>query len=209
MESFDLKGKMLIIKEHSIYEFGFADQYGPQRLNPHLPNNIQKLVVSQGTESEIVCRTFLTAQRLFKSERLLEGIDSERALSITFEVLHEFIALETEINDYLKEETAASSAYNQRKETKASYAIPSVPDVATRCKTIFQKTDHIIHALMEVVTIFYPTWKLNIAIGFRLEQVAFFNKGVINKKFQNLHFPHLALRTCPHLSLFNTFSRSF
>lgn len=161
METFEINGKLLIIKERSIYEFGFADQYDPQRLNQHLPNNIQKLVASQGTESEIVCRTFLTAQRLFKSDRLIEGIEIERALNITLEALQDFIALESGINDYIQEETAVSDAYNQRRQTKGSYALPSVPDVTTRCKTIFQKADHITQALMEVVTKFYPSWNLN------------------------------------------------
>jgi hypothetical protein len=149
--------RLLIIKERSIYELMFADQIDPNRTNIGLPSNIQKLIVNQGSESELVCKTFLTAKTLFKSEFLIETINIESILTLSLDLLIELIALEKESYDLSMEEKRATADYEARKNEKLSYKIPSIVDLETRCKTIFQKADHIEQILMEIISIFYPS----------------------------------------------------
>jgi hypothetical protein len=161
IEMFKFDGSLLIIKERSIYEFILADKIDPQRQNFNLPATIQRLALSRGTESELVCRTFLTAKRLYKDHYIVSTIDCKKALKLSLELTKELVALDNEIIDYLNEAKRVSTDYNAQEEKKGSYAIPSIPDIETRCKTIFQKADHVTQTLMEIVTLFYPHEKLN------------------------------------------------
>src|SRR5688572_19608808 len=65
MEMQTVGGRLLIIKERSIYEMTFADTVDPKRTNINIPPTIHKLIIDKGTESETVARTFLTAKTLF------------------------------------------------------------------------------------------------------------------------------------------------
>ncbi|MEQ9309850.1 MAG: hypothetical protein RLN90_10375 [Balneolaceae bacterium] len=155
MESLNLNDeRFFIIKERAIYEVQMADDIDPDRTNIHLPNMIQKLSINQGTESELVCRTFLTAKRLFKKGSLLDRIDTARLLHLSLELLQELIALDNEVSDYMDKEKEVSEKYHSN--TKSSFSIPSISDVVTRCKTIFQKSDHIEQIMMEMIVQFYP-----------------------------------------------------
>ena len=50
--------RLFVIKQRSIYEFIMADDIDPERTNIHLPNNMNRLIINQGVESEIVSRIF-------------------------------------------------------------------------------------------------------------------------------------------------------
>lgn len=147
--------RLIIIKEHSIYEFSLADDVDPERTNIGLPNNIQKLIIDKGTESEMVSRTFLTAKNLLKPEYLDQNIDSVKALTLILEILPELDTLQKEIADYLETEQRVSEKYEDNREKASSYIVPSIGNVETRCKTIFQKADHIEQMLIEMLSLFY------------------------------------------------------
>jgi hypothetical protein len=147
--------RLIIIKERSLYEFLIADNIDPKRTNIGLPNNIQKLIIDKGTESEMVSRTFLTAKNLLKPEYLNENIDSAKALTLILEILPELDILEKEVTDYLETEQQVSEHYETNRDKPASYTVPSIGNVETRCKTIFQKADHIEQMLIEMIVLFY------------------------------------------------------
>ena len=155
LEMYNLDGKLIVIKEFALYEFMTADTVDPDRTNISLPNNIQRLLVNQGADSELVSRTFLTTKTLLKKE-LFKGLDTNKIIKLSLDALVELTVLEKEISDYLAKEKEVSDAYEERRKKLSSYAIPSINDVETRCKTIFQKADHIEQMLMEIITIFYP-----------------------------------------------------
>ena len=156
VEMFEYNGILLTIKERSIYELALADNIDPKRENPDLPTTVHRLVLNRGTESELVCRTFLTAKRLFKESCLLQTVNTTNTLSLAMEAVKELVTLDDEINEYLNFEKKVSEEYEERRGKKLSYSIPSVTDVNTRCKTIFQKADHVTQTLMEIITVFYP-----------------------------------------------------
>lgn len=160
IEMKDIAGRLIIIKERSIYEMVFADTIDPERKNINLPPTIHKLIIDKGTESEVVARTLLTAKTIFKPEYLVDTIDCDTILSLVIDLLSELYVLEKEINEYLEYEKKEIDAYNQRKIKKKSFQLPSIINLESRCKTIFQKADHIEQILMDIITRFYPNHKL-------------------------------------------------
>ena len=54
LEKYNLDGRIIVIKEHSLYEFFMADDIDPKRTNVNLPTNIHKLIVNDGLDSELV-----------------------------------------------------------------------------------------------------------------------------------------------------------
>ncbi len=156
IEMFDLAGRMLVIKEKAVYEMRMADDIDPKRENLSIPTSSQRLIVSLGTESEIFSRTFLTAKRLFKPEYLPATIDTTQLLFLTLELVQELAALDKEVTDYLNAERKASGDYEDRKSKKLNHTVPSIPDLKTRCKTIFQKVDQAYQAQLALIRIFYP-----------------------------------------------------
>lgn len=156
MEMENIAGRLLIIKERSVYELIMADDIDPKRENPNLTPTSHRLVVSLGTQSEIFSRTFLQAKRLFRSEYLPTTIDVPQTLWLTLELVQEIAALDKEINEFIAAENKASADYEDRKVKKLDHATPAIPDIKTRCKTIFQKADQAYQAQLALLRIFYP-----------------------------------------------------
>ena len=148
------KNRLIIIKEKSIYELMMADDIDPERTNVNLPNNIQKLIINKGAESELVSRTFLTADTLFKQDYFDNSIDTEKALQLSLDILQELTMLVKEINEYLEQEKIVIEEFQNSRKIQVSFAIPSIINLETRCKTIFQKADHVEQILIEIITVF-------------------------------------------------------
>jgi len=157
LQMFNINEKHLIIKEKAIYELITADKVDPERKNIGLPNMIHRLVFGQGLQSAMVSKIFLTAKTLFAPQFFDDTIDVNSAVILSLEALKEFGDLEKNINDYLSCEKSEIEAYEKRKnDGNTSYALPAITDIETRCKTIFQKADHIEQILMEIIILFFP-----------------------------------------------------
>ncbi len=148
--------RLIILKERSIYEFMMADDIDPERTNIMLPNNIHKLLIDQGSESEMVSKVFLTANTLFNKGKFDENIDVPKVLNLVLDLIQELAILESEIKNYLEKEEEVSAEYESKRGKPVSYSIPSIGNAKNRCTTIFQKADHIEQTLMKIITIFYP-----------------------------------------------------
>ena len=160
-EMLNVGGRLLIIKERSVYELRMADDIDPKRENPNVPRASQRLIVDLGTESELFSRVFLTAKQLFKSEYLPDSINPDELLFLTLEVVQELAALEKEITEYIEVEEKACDVYEERKNKKLAHAVPSIPDIKTRSKTIFQKGDQALQGLLAIIRKFYPDFDQN------------------------------------------------
>lgn len=156
VELFGVNGRLIIIKERSIYEVQYADKIDPERKIVTLPPIFHKLIINKGTESEIVSRILITAKTILKQEYLKENIDCDVILSLLIDVLSEFSILEEEITSYKQAEKEASIEYERRKTEKQSFQLPTIVNLESRCKTIFQKADQIEQILMEIATVFLP-----------------------------------------------------
>lgn len=160
MEMKNIAGRLLVIKERSIYEIIMADSIDPERTNANLPPMIQKIIIDRGTESEVVSRTLLTAIGLFKPEYIVKTVECNIIISLMIDMLSEIYILEKEISEYQQSEDDASADYEIRKQEKAPYKLPSIVNLESRCKTIFQKADHVEQLLMDIITRVYPELKL-------------------------------------------------
>ena len=156
IEMKNIGNRILVIKEKSIYEVVMADTIDPNRTNINLPSTIQKLIINKGSESETVSRTLLTAMTLFRAEYILNFVDCNKIIGLTIDLLSEISVLQKEIDEYIEIENKVSDEYEERRNQKVSYKIPSIVNLESKCKTIFQKTDHIEQTLMEIITLFYP-----------------------------------------------------
>jgi hypothetical protein len=154
LEMKTIKERLIIIKEKSVYELMLADSIDPDRTNPRLAPNTHRLLVSKGPDSQILAKSFLTAMTLFSSEHIEDSIDSEKAILLALDIAQELSILEKEIQSLLEEESLVSKVYEDKRGKPVSYSIPTLENLETRCKTIFQKSDHIEQILIEIISIF-------------------------------------------------------
>src|SRR3989337_3753804 len=142
-----------------------ADYIDPGRTNGNLPTNIQKLIINEGVNSELVAATFLTAKTLFKPQ-YFPDVDVKKAVKLSLDLLIELKALQQGIEDYLAKEKELSEEYESRRGKSHSYSLPSIGNAETRCTTIFQKADRSEQILIEIIMLFYSGEGLKIQSHF-------------------------------------------
>lgn len=156
MEMFKIDDHLLIIKEFAVYELIFADDIDPNRENPALPLNSQKLLFEFGTESEIFSRIFLLAKRLFKAEYVDASINIAESTWLVVDMLQELSEMIKEAEALKEMEQQAATEYDLRKNKGLDHATPSIINIKTKCKTIFQKLDQFYQAQLSLIRKFYP-----------------------------------------------------
>ncbi len=145
---------LYIVKENGIYAVKLADSIDPERLNPNIPN-IQQRVLTCGSESELVGRTLLTANSLFKKTYLPPTFDCERAVMLSFDALKDIVAMQEAMEAFRLSERTEIDAFNNRQKTHGAMIMPAIGDVAVRCKTFYQKADHASQSMFSIVKLFY------------------------------------------------------
>ena len=160
-EMLTLNDGLILITKKAVYEVKLADQIDPKRENPNLPPSVQRRILDIGSDSELIGRILLTAKKLFKKEFLPNSIDLEKALSLSYEVLIEMVTMDTIAKEYKLAEKKAIEIAESRDAKDGSFAIPSISDVKTRCKTFFQKADHVEQTLRDIIRHFYPELRTN------------------------------------------------
>ncbi len=90
----EIDGSLFIIKEKAIYAVQQADQIDPKRTNIALPNIIPRPDLSEGSDSELVGKTLMTAVTMFDKGKFLPNeFDHAKALSLSLDVLKTMIAM--------------------------------------------------------------------------------------------------------------------
>ena len=158
MKNYD--GRLIILKEKAIYEMVFADSIDPDRTNENLAPTIHKLIIDKGADSLIVCKTFISAKTLFNNDHIIEEVNCNKIVYLSINLLEEVNQLEREILNYKADQYRVSENYNQNRKKKQALEVPSITGLDSKCKTIFQKTDHVEQILMEIITKFYDNNKL-------------------------------------------------
>jgi hypothetical protein len=156
IDMFGVDEKLYVVKSRAIYVVINADAIDPERTNIRIPAYLPRKTISLGSDSPLVCRTYLTARRLFDSQHIKNNINCNTALVHSFEALQELAELEKEIYRYLEAENEEIGKHEASKVTKNRFEIPTIPNVHTRCATIFQKAEHVMQILMEMAGGFYP-----------------------------------------------------
>lgn len=143
---------MYIVKMHAIYRVFLADEIDPERTNSSIPNGHQR-IVGQGAASEIVARSFLTANVLFNSNQFDGDVDLKRVMDLSIIVMKELLEAQKIERELIDEQNKALAAFQQPKQR--SVALPSVEGLNERLKTFVQKVEHAAQAIFGFTQQFY------------------------------------------------------
>ncbi|MFG6687556.1 hypothetical protein ACGK9U_13310 [Mariniflexile sp. HNIBRBA6329] len=146
--AFHLNGNHFMIHENAIYEIEPIENVKQS----NLPKFIHRLIINQGTNHPIVGQTIFQALQLVKSNFIDSKIDKSQLLNISLEILQEAKVLEQEVESYCALEKKLIQTDIENK----GNSIPSIRDVTTRCKTVFQKAHHIQLLINNIILLFYP-----------------------------------------------------
>ncbi|HVW97448.1 MAG TPA: hypothetical protein VHA56_15855 [Mucilaginibacter sp.] len=152
--------RTFIIKDRSIYELITADTLDPMRTNINVPNMAHKLVLGQGIESPIVSQIFLTATMFFRKGSFPEK-QLEKIWELIIELSKEAINLKNNIDQYYQKEENANEQYDTARRNGKAPAIPTIPDLETSLKTIFQKGEHMYQIMIELSSVVLTELNLN------------------------------------------------
>ncbi len=116
----------------------------------------KKRILGMGSGSLLVSRTYLTARKLFKEDRFAPHIKCQKAMQLSFDALMEMAEMFNEIHAFGEIVSNANKTSEEQMKQNSFFEIPSIPNVSTKCKTIFQKADHTCQTLMHICQLFYP-----------------------------------------------------
>lgn len=152
-----IEDSMYKIKGNGIYLVKLADQIDPNRTNATIPNTHQR-VLGYGANSALVCKTLLTAKRLFSSQTKALGpsFPYDRVLGLTLEALKDLVVMH-DMHLRLNDELAAiEESLNSRSAHGGSFSIPTIDGIQASVETFFQKGAHAADDLFTIVQQFYP-----------------------------------------------------
>jgi hypothetical protein len=145
---------LYVIKEGGIYIVKLPDQIDPTRTNASIPP-VQQRIVSLGSESPLVGKTLLTAKELFSEQVLPKWFDCTRAILFSLEALKDLAAIQELKDSFVAAEDRQVTAFDMQPKDKGALVLPAIGAVDTQCKTFFQKADHAIRSLLDIVKMFY------------------------------------------------------
>ncbi len=152
--AFAINGTLHAIKEMGIYEIKLADNTDPDRLNPAVPNTQQR-VLEIGSDSELVGRTLLTAQRLFNKSYLPNFVDTDKCLSETFAILKSLHEMQRISDALMVSEKKAADSFEGQRRKDGSLLMPSIGDIPARFKAFIQNADYALVLVLNIVKLFY------------------------------------------------------
>lgn len=145
---------LFVIKERGIYSIKLADQIDPARTNASIPP-VQQRIVSLGSESPLVGQTLLTAKELFSEQVLPKWFDCPRAILLSLEALKDLAAVQEVKDTFIAAENREVATLETQPKDKGALVLPAISAVDTQCKTFFQKADHAMRSLLDIVKMFY------------------------------------------------------
>lgn len=160
MEMVPMAGRMLMIKEHSIWQVRLADDVDPDRTNPGIPHSQQKLL-SRGTSDPLVCRTLLQAKRLLQKDFLPSTCDAAEGLRASLSFLQDISAVQDKADEHrllterLKKDFQGAVLRGQ------GLNVPTAGDVSAQGKAFIQAADHAVRSLWQMVRTLEP----NLPVG--------------------------------------------
>ena len=150
--------QMHIIKERGVYRVTLADEIDPDRKNPKIPNTVQR-VLRMGSDSELIGRTLLTAQNLFKTAYLPKEIDCDRGLSLTLAIAKNLVSMSVAADSLRDKEEKTVTAGEVTIRKDRSVVLSDVGVVEPECRAFLQQADHVQRELLEIVRLFYRDQK--------------------------------------------------
>ncbi|NYS77867.1 MULTISPECIES: hypothetical protein [Halomonadaceae] len=146
--------RLLVVKDHGIYEIALADQIDPERSNPSVPNTIQR-VLPFGAADSWVGAVVLTARQLFMSS-CFDADAGRRAFDLVLRIAQDIAGAQQIIRRHNELESEALGSVDPQIHHDRSFVLPSVGNVEASCNEYLQRTDHALRELFKTVQLFYP-----------------------------------------------------
>lgn len=145
---------MHVVKGGGIYQIFMADDTDPGRTNIDVPH-AQQHVIAYGSDTDFVCKIFLTANKLLRSY-LPEHIDAQAGLAYAFDILKEVASMQDVIRGIQASQDDAVSRLQANQLHSVSFALPTVGDLDASAKTFLQRAAHALSFMLGLARIFFP-----------------------------------------------------
>jgi hypothetical protein len=139
---------------HGVYELKTADSTDPERLNIDIPNTRQK-VASVGAGSDVVCKTLLTAKKLFDKKFLGKDFDQDKAMSVAMNMLKYIVYLEDIKGKIQVSVENKKYAFIDNKCGLGSLFLPSIPSLKDAFDSFVSKANHVVGCFEALAKMFY------------------------------------------------------
>lgn len=150
---------LYVLKENSLFELNVIYEKSEQDSNSRKIKKVtQKKVISQGSESIFVAKTYLTAKSVFQHGNF-KDYNRNEIFQQCINILFEFSSLIDAILSYNRLEEKAIKDFVESEKSSENFIIPSISDIRTKTKTIFQKIDQISQILHTIIKLYYPNNK--------------------------------------------------
>lgn len=149
--------RIYFIAERGVTSAQMADQIDPDRLNPALPNMIQRPELSYGSTTPFVARTICLGASLFDQTYLPASVSKDTACSLALEAAANLAEIQDNITAL-----AASEAGVRRKiyarELKL-HVLPRTPNLKGRVDGSINGLRSVVVTIQKLAELFYPKTK--------------------------------------------------
>lgn len=150
----EVRGSVHVVKGGGIYQIIMADDTDPGRTNINVPD-AQQRVIAYGSDTDFVCKIFLTANGLLRSY-LPKHIDAEAGLAYAFDILKEVASMQDVVRGIQASQDDAMSRLQANQLHNVSFSLPTVGDLDASAKTFLQKAAHALSFMLRLARVFFP-----------------------------------------------------
>ncbi len=154
VEMISIDSRLHTIMENAVYAIQLADDVDPARTNESIQNNQQR-VLAIGANDPIVGKLILTANVLFKHERLGENFAEDNALSLAWILTKHVAAMATIHLDLSLLQSDAITTFEESEQSGGSLRLPSIESLDAQFDAFSQKLGHAVDVLKELCKLFY------------------------------------------------------
>lgn len=153
----EVNGILHVVKAGGIYQIIMADDIDPERSNPKIPH-AQQRVISYGSDTDFVCKIFLTAHALLRSW-MPEHVDSKAGLAIALDILKDVASMHDVDRRIQASQNDALGKLHANQRHKESFAMPTAGDLESGVKTFLQRAAFALNSLAGLARVFFPDCK--------------------------------------------------
>lgn len=150
-EAISMPDGLYAVSDHAIHRMVMAGMIDPELQHVNTPH-VHQRVAQAGTDNEIVRRTLLQADRLFRKQYLDEA-QGDAAKVAVLAAMQELLAAEN-ILTKLRDDMVAAEV-DLPDQHKGTMALPSIGDVDARGKSFVQRVEHALQAAFRLSVAFF------------------------------------------------------
>lgn len=154
MVTMENEHRLYFVTERGFASMQMADQIDPERLNPNIPQVVQRMEFNYGADTPFMQRSFCIGAELFEQVHLPEGVSRDRSLAIALSVAYEFAAVADTVKELATNETEIRARL-ARGEIRMD-SIPRTPNLKGRVEQAIHHLRAVQVAITRLADLFYP-----------------------------------------------------